>query len=53
MTTRGQHESAPVNNVQGMEVPKSAGDLSSIEASSGLQENPVSLEVVEQLREEI
>lgn len=52
-TTRGQHERAPVNDVQGMEVAKSTGDLSSIEACSGFQENPLSLEVVEQLGEEI
>lgn len=53
MTTRGQNEYAPVNDVQGMEVSKSTGDLSSIEPSSGFQENPLSLEVVEQLQEEV
>lgn len=53
MTTRGQHERTPVNDMQGMEVAKSAGDLSSVEPSSGFQENPLSLEVVEQLHEEI
>lgn len=53
MTTRRQHErDLPVNHVQGMEVAKSAADLSGVEPSSGFQENSLSLEVVEQLQEE-
>lgn len=53
MTIRGQHESTPVKDVQGMEVAKTAGNLRSVEPSPGFQENPLSLEVVEELREEI
>lgn len=41
--------SSPVHNVQGVEVAKSTCNFRSIEPGSGLQEDPLSLEVVEQL----
>lgn len=44
--------SLPVDNVQGVEVAERAGDFSSVKAGSGLQEDPLPLEVVEELQEE-
>lgn len=38
-----------VDNVEGVEVAQSAGDLCSIEPGSGLKEAALSLKVVEQL----
>lgn len=46
----GSTESLPVHNVQGVEVAQCTGNFSGIEPGSGLQEDPLSLEVVEQLR---
>lgn len=39
----------PVHNVQGVEVAKCTCNFSSIEPGSGLQEDPLSLEMVEEL----
>lgn len=44
--------SLPVDNVQGVEVAERAGDFSSVKAGSRLQEDPLPLEVVEELQEE-
>lgn len=41
--------SLPVHNVQGVEVSKCTCNFSSVEPSSGLEEDPLSLEMVEQL----
>lgn len=40
---------SPVHNVKGVEVAEGAGDLSSIEPGSGLQEDPFPLEMIEEL----
>lgn len=42
-------QASPVHNVKGVEVAEGAGYLSSIEPGSGLQEDPLSLEMIEQL----
>ena len=44
-----QDRSLPVHNVQGVEVAKRTCNFSGIEAGSGLQEDPLPLEMVEQL----
>lgn len=43
--------SLPVHNVQGVEVSKCTSNFSSIEPRSGLEEDPLSLEMVKQLKE--
>lgn len=44
-----QDRSLPVHNVQGVEVAQRTCYFSSVEPGSGLQEDPLSLEMVEQL----
>lgn len=42
--------SLPVDNVQRVEVAERAGNFGSVEPGSGLQEDPLPLEMVEELR---
>lgn len=45
-------DNLPVHNVQGVEVSKCTCNFSSVEPSSGLEEDPLSLEMIEQLENE-
>lgn len=45
-----QDRSLPVDDVQGVEVAQRACNLGSIESGSGLQEDPLPLEMVEELQ---
>lgn len=42
-------QSSPVHDVKGVEVTKGTGYFSSVEPGSGLQEDPLPLEMIEQL----
>lgn len=44
-----QDRSSPVHNVQGVEVAKCTCNFGSVESGPGLQEDPLSLEMVEEL----
>lgn len=44
-----QDQSSPVHDVQGVEVTKGTGYFSSVEPGSGLQEDPLPLEMIEEL----
>lgn len=44
-----QDQSSPVHDVKGVEVSEGTGYFSSVEPGSGLQEDPLPLEMIEQL----